>query len=126
MLAVGIALKRWREQHPTLFALGLKCYLSTDVDSKTPEGNRSVLTLRMGGSDHHASVPFTLTEELKSARTEDLAALVDAVTDSLNNRKYPNDPDACIERLTLRSRSADLEAGLAGGATLEWEGEASW
>lgn len=126
MLAVGIALKRWREQHPVLFALGLKCYLSTDVDSKTPEGNRSVLTIRFAGSDHHSGVPFTLTEELKAARTEDLPALVEAVEESLNGRRYPVDPDAYIQRLTLRGTSFDLEAGLAGGATLEWEGEASW
>jgi len=109
-----------------LFALGLKCYLSTDVDSKTPEGNRSVLTIRFAGSDHHSGVPFTLTEELKSARTEDLPALVAAVEESLNDRRYPVDPDAYIQRLTLRGTSFDLEAGLAGGATLEWEGEASW
>ena len=106
--------------------MGLGCYLVTDVNSKTPEGNRSVLTLRFSGSDHHSGVPFALTEELKSARTEDLPALVAAVEESLNGRCYPADPDAFIRRMTLRSASFDLEAGLAGGATLEWEGEASW
>ena len=53
-------------------------------------------------------------------------ALVAAVEESLNGRRYPVDPDAYIQRLTLRGTSFDLEAGLAGGATLEWEGEASW
>lgn len=126
MLAVGVALKRWREQHATLAALGLKCSLVTDVDAKSPEGNRSVLTLRFAGSDNHAGVPFSLTEELKAARAEDLPALVSAVESSVNGKCYPADPDAFIRRLTLRSTSFDLEPGLAGRATLEWEGEASW
>lgn len=126
MLAVGVALQRWREQHATLRALGLKCSLVTDVDASTPEENRSVLTLRFSGSDHHSGVPFTLTEELKAARTEDLPALVAAVEESLNGRSYPADRDAFIRRLNLISVSFDREPGLSGRATLEWEGEASW
>lgn len=126
MLAVGLALKRWREQESTLRALGLKCSLVTDADSKVPEANASTLTLRFAGSDNHAGVPFSLTEELKAARTEDLPALVTAVESVLNGKCYPADPDAFIRRLTLRSTSFDQDAGLAGKATLEWEGEASW
>lgn len=126
MIAVGRALCRWREQHPALAALGLRARLVTDVDASTPEGARSVLTLRFAGSDNHAGVPFGLTEELKAARTEDLPALVSAVESALNGKCYPDDPDAFIRRMTLRSASFDQEPGLAGRATLEWEGEASW
>lgn len=126
MIAVGRALCRWREQHPTLAALGLKARLVTDVDASMPEEARSTLTLRFAGSDNHAGVPFSLTEELKAAATEDLPALVAAVESSLNGRCYPTDPDAFVRRLTLRSVSFDMEPGLAGRATLEWEGEASW
>jgi hypothetical protein len=126
MLAVGRALCRWREQHPTLAALGLHARLVTDADASVAEGARSVLTLRFAGSDHAAGVPFTLTEELKAAQTEDLPALVTALVESVNGRCYPDDPDAFIRRLTLRAVSFDREAGLAGVATLEWEGEASW
>lgn len=126
MLAVGIALKRWREQHPTLAALGLKCSLSTDPDAKAPEGARSVLTLRFEASETRAVVPFTVSEELKAARTEDLPSLVEAVTGALNGRAYLIDPDAAIHRLSLRSVAFSLEPGLAGVANLEWEGLASW
>lgn len=126
MIAVGRALCRWREQHPTLAALGLKARLVTDVDASAPEGARSVLTLRFAGSDHNALVPFTMTEELKAAKAEDLEVLVDAVRNAMNGKQYPCDPDAFIGTMRIRSASADRDHGLAATATLEWEGEASW
>lgn len=126
MLAVGVALKRWREQDPTLAALGLKCALATDPDAKTPEGNRSILALRFEASETRAVVPFVVSEELKAARTEGLAALVAAVTGALNGKAYLVDPDAVVHRLSLRSVGFSLEPGLAGVANLEWEGVASW
>jgi len=126
MIAVGRALCRWREQHPTLAALGLRARLVTDVDASTPEGARSVLTLRFEASETRAVVPFTVSEELKAARTEDLPALVEAVTGALNGKAYLIDPDAAIHRLSLRGVSFSLEPGLAGVANLEWEGVASW
>lgn len=126
MIAVGRALCRWREQHPALAALGLKARLVTDADAETPEGSRSILTLRFAGSDHNARVPFVVTEELKAAKTENLEALVDAVRDAMNGKQYPGDPDAFIGTMRIRSATADRDAGLAAKATLEWEGEASW
>lgn len=126
MIAVGRALCRWREQHPALAALGLKARLVTDAEAGTPECARSVLTLRISGSDHNARVPFTVTEELKAAEGANLEGLVDAVRTALNNRQYPCDPDAFVGVMRIRSATADRDAGLAGTATLEWEGEASW
>ncbi len=126
MIAVGRALCRWREQQPTLAALGLKARLATDADAHVAEGSRSVLSLRVDGHEARAVVPFTVTEELKAAETENLVALVDAVMAALNGRAYLIDPDAAIHRLTLRSASFDRDPGLSGTATLEWEGLASW
>lgn len=126
MLAVGRALCRWREQHPTLAALGLHARLVTDADASVAEGARSVLTLRFAGSDHNARVPFAMTEEIKVSATEDLQQVTDAIRDALNDQQYPDDPAAFIGAMRIRSAVADREAGLAGVATLEWEGEASW
>jgi hypothetical protein len=126
VIAVGRALCRWREQHPALAGLRLQARLVTDPDSTTAEQNRSTLTLRFEASECRAVVPFTLTEELKASKTENLQALAEAVGDALNGRAYLLDPDAAIHRLTLRSASSDRDPGLAGTATLEWEGLASW
>lgn len=126
MIAVGRALCRWREQHPALAALGLKARLVTDSDATTPEGARSVLTVRFGGSDHNARVPFTVTEELKAADGQNLEALADAVRAAMNGRQYPVDPEAFIGTMRIRTATSDRDAGLAATATLEWEGEASW
>ena len=126
MIAVGRALCRWREQHATLQALGLKSRLSTDADAAVAEGNRSVLSLRFEAHEQRACVPFVATEELKASATENLAALVEAVADALNGKAYLLDPDAAIHRLSLRGVSFERDPGLAGTATLEWEGLASW
>ena len=126
MIAVGRALCRWREQHATLSLLGLRARLSTDVDAGVPEGARSVLMLRCEATECRAVVPFGVTEELKAGRTEDLEALVLAVWAAMDGKAYLVDPDAAIHRLTLRAASFERDAGLAGTATLEWEGLASW
>lgn len=126
MLAVGVALKRWREQHPTLRALGLKCSLVTDADATVAQGDRSILTLRMEAHGTRVVVPFSLTEELKASEGENLGTLVDAVSEAMNEHAYLLDPGAVIHRLTLRGESSDRAAGLAGTAMLEWEGVASW
>lgn len=126
MIAVGRALVRRREQHPTLRELGLKARLSIDPDATVAEGNRSVLTLRFDAHEQRAVVPFVATEELKASATENLGALVEAVTDALNGRAYLLDPEAAIHRLSLRGVSFERDPGLAGTATLEWEGLASW
>ncbi len=126
MIAVGVALKRWREQHAVLAARGLKCALATDTDARAVAGNRSVLTLRFEASETRAVVPFTVTEELKAAEAENLPGLVADVEEALNGRAYLVDPDASVHRLSLRGVSFSLDPGLAGVAMLEWEGVASW
>lgn len=126
MLAVGLALKRWREQHPDLVALGLKVRLSTDRDAGVADHARSVLGLRLEATETRAVVPFTVSEELKASSTEALPALVTAVERACNGRAYLVDPDAAIHRISLRSVTFERDPGLAGTATLEWEGLASW
>lgn len=126
MIAVGRALCRWREQHPDLAALGLHARMATDPDAGARGSAWSILSIRLAQTETRAVVPFTLTEELSAAKTEDLPALEKAVLTALNGKAYLVDPDAAIHRLSLRSYSSDMGTGLAGVATLEWEGVASW
>ncbi len=131
MIAVGHALRRWHETHPSLAALQadgtpLFVRLVTDPDAQAAANAKAVLELRFGSTETRALVPFTVTETVTCAENVDLGTVVSAIVTALNGKAYLEDKDAAIHRLTMVSVRTASVPGLALEATIEWEGEASW
>lgn len=132
MITIGEVLRDWRATHPDLQNLGpggtrLNVRLATDRDAKSAPYPRSVLELRMTGSEMDAVVPFRLTETLTVANgyEEQLGSVANAVVSALNGKCHFNDRGA-IHSHRLTGWSAGLDTGAVQTVQLEWEGEASW
>lgn len=133
MHEVAVALRAMREQEPLLAGLcpdgtNIEFRLDTDLDSQSEAGIKSVLAVKIAGSEVAAVVPYAMTEEITvhPAGDRDPLEIIDILVDSLRGKMWQHDKCMIHRHECVGVSMQPGTLGMKRIIEIRWEGDASW